>query len=116
MPVDVLKTVFEKAQSSYLSITTSYLSIVTSNLSVTRGHETVTLRSDVVMLRIYVITLKRSTLMLKISFRSSQTEFVCFEEFEKDLQVVRGPSDRGRVGLRPSDLEPSMKPSSGRGG
>jgi hypothetical protein len=68
MPVDVLNTFFEKAQSSYLSITTSYLSIVTSNLSVTRGHETVTLRSDVVMLRIYVIVLKRSTLMLKISF------------------------------------------------
>jgi hypothetical protein len=69
MPVDVLNTFFEKAQSSYLSITTSYLSIVTSNLSVTRGHETVTLKSDVVMLRIYVIALKRSTLMLKISFR-----------------------------------------------
>jgi hypothetical protein len=65
--------VFEKAQLSYLSITTSYLSIVTSNLSVTRGHETVTLRSDVVMLRIYVIALKRSTLMLKISFRSSSS-------------------------------------------
>jgi hypothetical protein len=71
MPVDVLNTFFEKAQSSFLSIMTSYLSIVTSNLSVTRGHETVTIKSDVVMLRIYVIALKRSTLMLKISFRSS---------------------------------------------
>jgi hypothetical protein len=67
-------TFFEKAQSSYLSITTSYLSIVTSNLSVTRGHETVTLKSDVVMLRIYVMALKCSTPMLKIIFRSTGTK------------------------------------------